>query len=137
MRLSTLALLSLLCAYPLAAQDTDLGKPLTAPEFDAFVTGRTLTYADEGQVYGTEEYRKDRKVIWAFTESECREGYWYPQDEQICYVYEDPNDPQCWLFFKGIKGLQAQFMGPGGGPSLSEVEQSTGPMRCAGPDVGV
>lgn len=137
MRLCSLMLIGLTWALPLAAQDTDLGQPLTGPEFDAFVTGRTLTYADQGQVYGTEEYRADRKVLWAFTEDECREGYWYPQDDQICFVYEDPNAPQCWLFFKGAKGLQAQFMGLGGGPSLSEVDQSPEPMRCAGPDVGV
>lgn len=124
-------------AVPVAAQETDLGLPLSAEEFDAYVTGRTLTYADAGAVYGTEEYRKDRKVIWAFTEAECREGYWYPEGEQICFVYEDPNDPQCWLFFKGAKGLQAQFMGLGAGTPLSEVEQSAGPMSCAGPDVGV
>lgn len=136
MRPALFALFALL-ALPVLAQDTDLGLPMTAAEFDAYVTGRTLTYADGGTVYGTEEYRKDQKVIWAFTQAECREGYWYPEGEQICFVYEDPNDPQCWLFFKGPRGLQAQFMGLGGGAALSEVEQSAGPMSCAGPEVGV
>jgi hypothetical protein len=136
MRPALIALLALF-ALPVAAQETDLGLPMTAAEFDAYVTGRTLTYADNGVVYGTEEYRKDHKVIWAFTQAECREGYWYQEGEQICFVYEDPNDPQCWLFFKGKAGLQAQFMGPGGGTPLSEVQQSAGPMSCAGPDVGV
>lgn len=136
MRAALVALLAVF-ALPLAAQDIDLGLPMTAAEFDAYVTGRTLTYADNGVIYGTEEYRKDRKVIWAFTEAECREGYWYPQDDQICFVYEDPNDPQCWLFFKSAQGLQAQFMGLSGGTPLSVVQQSAGPMSCAGPDVGV
>jgi hypothetical protein len=126
-----------LLALPATAQETDLGVPMSGAEFEAYVTGRTLTYADQGVIYGTEEYRKDRKVRWAFTKDECRLGYWYEAGEQICFVYEDPNDPQCWLFFKGAKGLQAQFMGVGGGASLSEVEQSAGPMSCAGPDVGV
>lgn len=136
MRPALFALFALL-ALPVAAQETDLGLPMTAAEFDAYVTGRTLTYADNGTVYGTEEYRKDQKVIWAFTEAECREGYWFQQGEQICFVYEDPNDPQCWLFFKGPRGLQAQFMGLGESTPLSEVEQSAGPMSCAGPDLGV
>lgn len=137
MRRPPLIALIALLAPPLAAQETDLGVPMNAEEFDAYVTGRTLTYADNGTIYGTEEYRKDHKVIWAFTQAECREGYWYQLGEQICFVYENPNDPQCWLFFKGKTGLQAQFMGLGGGTPLSEVQQSAGPMSCAGPDVGV
>lgn len=124
-------------ALPAAAQESDLGVPMTGAEFDAYVTGRTLTYADNGEVYGTEEYLPDHKVVWAFTKDECREGRWYQDGEQICFVYEDPNNPQCWLFFKGAKGLQAQFVGDGGGSPLSEVEQSAGPMGCMGPDVGV
>lgn len=122
-----------LLATPTLAADQN---PMTGAEFEAYVTGQTLTYASGGTVYGTEQYKPGRKVIWAFTEDECREGYWYEKAKEICFVYEDPNDPQCWLFFKGAAGLQAQFMGEGGS-SLSEVAQSPGPMACMGPDVGV
>lgn len=136
MRAALIGLCALI-ALPSAAQDIDLGPPLSGAEFEAYVEGRTLTYAEGGTVYGTEEYLPERKVIWAFSKSECRAGRWYSQDEQICFVYEDPNDPQCWLFFKGPKGLQAQFLGLGGGDALSEVAQSQAPLRCAGPEVGV
>ncbi len=111
--------------------------PITAAEFDAYVTGRTLTYAVGGVVYGTEQYKAGRKVIWAFTEDECREGHWYEKDQQICFVYEDPNDPQCWLFYTGTNGLTARFIGDDEASELSEVAQSPGPLSCAGPDVGV
>jgi hypothetical protein len=111
--------------------------PMTAAEFDAYVTGKTLTYALDGVVFGTEQYKPNRRVVWAYTKDECRDGIWFEKDQQICFVYEDPNDPQCWLFFMGAGGMTAQFMGFEGGGNLSEVEQSNGPMPCAGPDVGV
>ena len=110
---------------------------MTAAEFEAYATGKILTYAENGAVWGTEQYKPNRRVVWAFTTSECRDGYWYEKGDQICFVYEDPNDPQCWLFFKQANGLAAQFMGPGGGSLLSEVAKSASPMACAGPQVGV
>ena len=52
----------------------------------------TLTYAENGQVYGIEEYRPNRRVRWAFVGDTCREGYWYDEGRQICFVYEhDPH----------------------------------------------
>ena len=66
MRPALLGLCALI-ALPLAAQD--LGLPVTGPEFDAYVTGRTLTYAAAGQIYGTEAYLPGRRVIWAFTQA--------------------------------------------------------------------
>ncbi|GLS88875.1 hypothetical protein GCM10010873_38490 [Cypionkella aquatica] len=134
--LTCLALLAI--AAPLAAQTlTPPSPPMTGAAFEAYVSGKTLTYAMDGEVYGTEQYKPGRKVIWAFTEDECREGSWYENGPQICFVYEDPNDPQCWLFFMGARGMTAQFIGEGGSGDLSEVAQSQGPMPCMGPQVGV
>lgn len=110
---------------------------LTAEEFDAYTLGKTLTYSQGGEQFGIEQYLKDRKVRWAFTDGECREGRWYAKDDLICFVYEDPNDPQCWSFFLSGSGLKARFMNDPAGTELSEVQQSQGPMACAGPDVGV
>ena len=114
-----------------------IGPPLSASAFETYVNGKTLTYASDGTIYGTEQYKAGRKVVWAFTEDECREGYWYDKGPQICFVYEDPNDPQCWLFFMGSTGMKAEFIGDGVGSDLSEVAQSAGPMACMGPQVGV
>ena len=49
--------------------------PMTGAEFEAYSTGKTLTYAQGGVVWGTEEYKANRRVMWAFTDAECREGY--------------------------------------------------------------
>ena len=135
----TLAFALFASTTPLLAETAPLAPPeapMTGAAFEAYVTGKTLTYAQGGTIYGTEQYKAGRKVVWAFTEDECREGYWYEQGPQICFVYEDPNDPQCWLFFMGSAGMKAQFVGDGGG-DLSEVAQSAGPMACMGPQVGV
>ncbi len=110
---------------------------MTGAEFDAYTTGKTLTYSQGGAQFGIEQYLAGRKVRWAFTNEECREGFWYEEAGQICFVYEDPDDPQCWSFFRGADGLKARFMNDPAGTELSEVQQSKAPMSCAGPDVGV
>jgi hypothetical protein len=125
------ALIAALLPLPAVAET-----PMSAAEFDAYATGKTLTYAYSGSVFGTEEYLPGRAVRWAFTEDKCQYGKWYEKDTQICFLYEDDPDEQCWEFFNTPTGLRAQFMG-GAGTELSEVEQSTTGLGCPGPDVGV
>ncbi len=111
--------------------------PMTGAEFEAYSTGKTLTYAQGGVVWGTEEYKANRRVMWAFTDAECREGYWYEQGRQICFIYEDPNDPKCWLFYLDANGMRAQYATDPPDIEMSEVTNSSQPMGCLGPDVGV
>lgn len=120
----------LFLALPAAAQ-----APLTAEEFEAYATGKTLSYALGGQVFGTEQYLPGRRVVWAFEGSDCQYGRWYPQGEQICFAYED-GEPQCWVFARDGSGLSARYMNDPG-LQLSEVAQSPEPLTCPGPDVGV
>lgn len=130
----TLSALILMAALPATAQDR--GPPMTAEEFDAHVTGKTLSYSDGNGIWGTEQYLPGRRVVWAFSEDICQYGTWYPQGDQICFVYDDGPDPQCWTFWKEGTGLRALFAGDTA-TELSEVEQSKEPLGCPGPDVGV
>ncbi|WP_054301677.1 hypothetical protein [Gemmobacter sp. LW-1] len=127
-----LALALLLSPLAAAAQT-----PITAAEFEAYATGKTLTYAQGGTIFGTEQYLPNRRVRWAFTAQECQEGHWYEADSQICFVYESESDPQCWAFWQEGGRLKARFAGDPDGTELTEVEQSKTPLACAGPDVGV
>lgn len=123
---------SLLCATQSLAET-----PMTAAEFEAYSTGKTLTYSVDGEVYGAEQYLPDRRVIWAFKGNTCADGVWYEEAGLICFAYENDADPQCWTFYAGATGLRAEFIGDAAGSPLSEVDQSPLPLNCAGPDVGV
>ncbi len=113
------------------------GQPLTDEEFDAATVGRTLYYNSGGQPYGVEQYLPGRKVVWAFLGDDCRKGRWYPEGQDICFVYDDNPDPQCWTFYHSDRGLLARFRGDPASLPLIAVEESKEPMACMGPDVGV
>ncbi|WP_149142874.1 hypothetical protein [Gemmobacter caeruleus] len=117
----------------LAAQDE---APMDAAAFEAYATGKTLTYAEGGAIFGTEQYLPGRRVRWAFTGDICKIGHWYEADRLICFVYEDRDDPQCWQFWRDAGGLRARFQGDPQGTELSVVRESAGPLQCSGPDVG-
>ena len=124
-----------LCCLPVAASALESDSPMTAAEFEAYVTGRTLTFGVDGLVYGIEQYLPGRRVIWAFVGEECREGHWFEVGSHICFEYDDePGQLHCWSFYQTEDGLRARSMGIG--TDLVEVEQSPEPMFCPGPDVG-
>jgi hypothetical protein len=123
-------------SLPAFAAPARLDTPMTASQFDAYSTGQTLSYSLGGQVFGTEVYKPNRKVIWAFTKEECRIGHWYDKGDEICFVYEDPNKPQCWQFYARADGMWAQYMGDATGAPMSQVSPSKAPLSCAGPNVG-
>ena len=124
-------------AQDATAPDTTTGTPLDAAGFDAYVTGKTLTYAQYGSIFGTEEYLPEQKVRWRFSEDICQYGRWYQKADQICFVYEDNPDEHCWQFWQGAGGLSARSMNDMPGAELSEVQQTSDGLHCPGPDVGV
>ena len=109
--------------------------PLSGEEFDAYTQGRVLSFSDRSGPYGAEEYLPGRRVRWSFLDGQCKDGIWYPEDGQICFVYEDRPDPQCWRFYEEPGGLRAVFEGSDG-LELYEA-QETDALMCLGPDVGV
>ncbi|WP_420568029.1 hypothetical protein [Thalassovita sp.] len=111
--------------------------PMNGDEFDAYTRDKTFYFAESGQPYGAEEYLPNRRVRWSFLDGRCKDGKWYEEAGQICFVYEDRPDPQCWSFFDKPAGLIARFEGVTGGTILYETRQSEQPMMCMGPDVGV
>ncbi len=110
---------------------------LSGSEFDAYTRGKTLFYGFQGQVYGVERYLPNRRVIWSFLDGDCKEGVWYEQSGQICFLYEDRLDPQCWVFTDSGSGLIAQFEGNPDRTELYEADEIDEEMVCHGPDVGV
>jgi hypothetical protein len=110
---------------------------LTGAEFEAYSTGKTLTYAANGQVYGVEQYLPNRRVRWAFIDDTCRIGHWYEEAGEICFVYEHDATPQCWTFHIDGGKLMARFVSNPPETELKEVNQTHEPLACTGPDIGV
>lgn len=111
--------------------------PLTAGEFEAHVSGKTVTYQQSGSIFGIEEYLPDRKVRWSVAPGECQYGSWYPEDRFICFVYEYDPVPHCWTFWKEGDVLVALSDSGLPGLELYETDRSDTPLDCPGPDVGV
>jgi hypothetical protein len=128
-----LLLAALLLALPLAATAQT---PLTAAEFEAYVTGKTLTYQSPGSVFGTEEYLPGRKVRWSETPTDCPVGRWYPEGRNICFLYEDDPEPACWSYW--LQGATLLAAPAGSDPEADpyEVVASARPLSCPNPQVG-
>ncbi len=112
---------------------------MTAEEFEAYTTGKTLFYALNGEDFGVERYKEDRRVEWSFLDGECTQGVWYEENGLICFAYENWTVPQCWSFERSPGGLEAEFVppeddGPGNRYFAYEKEEE---MICFGPDTGV
>jgi hypothetical protein len=121
-----------LAAAPALAQT-----PMTADEFDAFVTGKTMDYIAQGQVFGREVYLPGRRVRWAFTAEECKSGTWYGDGPHICFVYEDDPEPKCWTVWQERDGLAASYSTDTPDIAPRQVLETFEPLACIGPDVGV
>ena len=110
---------------------------LTADEFEARVTGRTIVYAQEGQIWGREQYLSGRRVIWVFEGQECRPGIWWDEAEDlVCFSYEEGAAPICWWFYDRDGVLLARAQGDPEGMPLAELDSAQGGMPCAGPWLG-
>lgn len=130
MKLTSLAFLIL--AAPAVAETA-----MTAEEFEAYSTGKTLTFGQLGQPYGAEQYLPNRRVRWSYLDGQCKEGRWFEDLELICFVYDDDPVAQCWSFFETPNGLEARYENDPEDVSLYVAQESIEPLMCIGPDVGV
>lgn len=115
---------------------TDPAAPLSAAAFEAYVTGKTLSYARGMRRFGQETYLPGRRVIWSVAPGECQTGQWFAQGDAICFVYSGDLTPRCWIFGTKAGRLTARSMED---PGLQVVEysQSDQPPPCFGDGAGV
>jgi len=123
-----------LTATPLAAE-----MPLSAEEFDALVTGKTLTFSAGASPYGVEYYAPNQRVIWSFVNGDCVNGVWYEKSSdigpQICFNYENNDIPQCWQIFEDQNGLRAEFISNASNaqaPTVLYQAIESEPLICGG-----
>ena len=121
----------------LAALPTGAAEPMNGAAFDAYTQGKTLFYGQNGEAYGAEVYLENRRVKWSFLDGICKDGYWYEDAGQICFVYEDNPTPQCWAFTTEDGKLTARFENLPGATELYEANDVGEEMICLAPNLGV
>ena len=130
-----------LCLAALAALVAGMARAeptaLTGEAFDKAVTGRTFHYRAGLSSFGAEQYLPGRRVIWAFTGDDCEKGVWYPEGDDICFLYDGQDGPVCWSFLQTDTGLVARALGNPDLPVLIGRQTMPGALACLGPDVGV
>ncbi|WP_333814636.1 hypothetical protein [Tabrizicola sp.] len=122
----------LLSATPVLAEPV-----LTADEFDTLTRGRIMTWSEFGAVYGVEQYLPGRKVRWTVLGDDCKTGHWYQDGAAICFQYEDDIDPDCWEITRSGADLLARYTTDPPGTEPVIVAETTEPLACFGPEVGV
>lgn len=123
--MAILRALLILLAAPVAAE-----APMTGAQFDAYVTGKTVSFGSVANPdFGVEQYLPGNRVIWSAQPGDCIEGMWYEEDTNICFVYENDPIPKCWQVFDTGQGIRAEFAGPTGGTVLFEARE-TQPLIC-------
>ena len=118
-------------AFAMLAAPVFSDTPMSGEEFEAYMTGKTLTFSANGEPYGIEYYAPNRQVIWSFIGGECVTGEWYDEGESICFVYENDPEPKCWEVFEEGGSIRAVFMNRPGTTVLYEVEEGE-PLVCGG-----
>lgn len=84
--------------------------PMTGAEFDAYVTGKTLSYGNAGDAtFGVEMYMTGKRVIWSVTPGICTNGVWYESKGDICFRYDGDPEPKCWAVYAEGAGLRAVY----------------------------
>jgi hypothetical protein len=124
---------ALLLAFPAAASAET---PMTAAEFETWSTGRTLDYFVDGSFWGSEMHLAGRSTLDADAGGPCNAGRWYPQGDDICFVYDASPGPHCWRFLRDGGLVFAEYLNDPESPRYS-VSLSDAPIPCPGPDVGV
>lgn len=111
--------------------------PLTAAEFEAFATGKTLDFLRDGVLFGTEAYLPDRRVLLATEgEGDCLPGRWYDKGGLICFAYDALPGEHCWTIWAEGDGLVTlpSYAGPTDTPRT--IREAAAPLACAAPYVG-
>lgn len=121
----------------LALSSPVMAEPMGADAFDTFTRGKTFYFSVGETPYGAERYLSGRRVEWTFLDGKCKRGEWYPQGDDICFVYEDNMQPQCWQFEVRGSGMSARFVGAETETTLYSAAPDDKPMTCLGPEVGV
>jgi len=117
----------LLLASPTFAQEA-----MNAEEFDAYVTGRTITFRTAtNPSYGVERYLPGRRVMWSAFDGICQFGVWFESKGDICFRYEGDPEHKCWTIYDEPDGLRGVFTTRPNSTVIFEVPDRDDPLICS------
>lgn len=117
----------LLLASPTLAQEA-----MNAEEFDAYVTGRTITFRTAtNPSYGVERYLPGRRVMWSAFDGICQFGVWFESKGDICFRYEGDPEHKCWTIYDEPDGLRGVFTTRTNSTVIFEVPDRDDPLICS------
>jgi len=118
--------LCLALASPALAQDG-----MTGEEFDAYVTGRTITFSTAtNPSFGVERYLPGRRVMWSTFDGICQYGVWFESKGDICFRYEGDPEHKCWTIFEEPDGLRGVFTTRPNSTVIFEERDREDPLIC-------
>ena len=117
--------------FTLFATTATAETPMTAAEFEAYVTGKILTFGSPkiGN-YGVEQYLPDRRVRWSALDGECIKGEWYAEGDDICFLYVGDPEPKCWEVYQTSDGIRAEYTSTDSGTILFEAKEDPEALIC-------
>jgi len=127
------ALVGLWCliAAPAGAQT-----PMSVAEFEAWSTGKTLVYALNGVVIGSEQHLPGRQTLDSDLGGPCVDGVWFAQGDAVCFVYAAYEGTHCWRFWRDGDLVMASPLGAAADDEAYTVTLDASPLDCS-PQVGV
>jgi hypothetical protein len=113
-------------ATPLAAQET-----MTGPEFDAYATGKTITFRTVlNPEFGVERYLPGQRVMWSAFDGTCQYGVWFESKGDICFRYEGDPENKCWSIYNDPQGLRGVYTTTPNTTIIYEVLGRDDPLIC-------
>ena len=105
--------------------------PMGAAEFEAYVTGRIVSFGAPGNPgFGVEQYLEGRRVIWSTGDGTCTKGVWYESKGDICFRYDGDPEPKCWTTYREGDGLRAIYTTRPDTTIIFEAEDYSVPLIC-------
>lgn len=104
---------------------------MNAEEFDAYVTGRTITFRTATNPgYGVERYLSGRRVMWSAFDGICQYGVWFESKGDICFRYEGDPEHKCWTIYDEPDGLRGVYTTEPNSTVIFEVSDRDDPLIC-------
>ena len=118
-------LIFLALATPAIAQDR-----MGAEDFDAHVTGRTITYQYPDGSVGIERYMQDRRVMWSTATGTCQYGVWFESKGDICFRYDGDPEHKCWTIYDESGGMRGVYTTRAPYTVIRELRGRDDPLIC-------